>query len=63
MAFSSAAFGQGTGAILMDNVACTGSEEGLFNCPFDSHTGDCYHSQDAGVRCPNITRASEKSNC
>ena len=60
VAFSNAAFGQGTGAILMDNVACTSSEESLFNCPFDSHTGDCYHSQDAGVRCPNITCTSIK---
>ena len=35
----------------MDNVACTGSESGLINCNFDNHTGDCSHSEDAGVRC------------
>ena len=56
MAFSNARFGRGSGAILLDNVACTGSEERLINCPYDSHTGDCFHSEDAGIRCPSITR-------
>ena len=51
MAFSNAVFGRGSGAIVLDNVACNGSEERLINCHYDSHTGDCYHSQDAGVRC------------
>ena len=50
-AYSSAFYGRGTGPILMDNVACTGSESGLINCNFDNHTGDCSHSEDAGVRC------------
>lgn len=60
MAFSNAAFGQGSGAIVLDNVACTGSEERLINCPYDSHTGDCYHSQDASVRCFITIRKSER---
>ena len=51
IAYSNAFYGQGTGPILMDNVACTGSESGLINCNFDNHTGDCSHSEDAGVRC------------
>lgn len=38
----------------MDNVACTGRywlESKLTDCPFDTHTADCTHSQDAGVYC------------
>ena len=58
MAFSNARFGQGSDAILLDNVACTGTEERLINCPYDSHTGDCFHSEDAGLRCPIISRMS-----
>ena len=52
-AYNSAYFGQGSGPILLDNVACTGSELTLANC---SNLGvgvtrSCYHSEDAGVRC------------
>ena len=50
-AYSNAFYGQGSGPILMDNVACTGVENGLINCTFDNNTGDCRHSEDAGVRC------------
>lgn len=38
-------------SIFMDNVACTGTESRLIDCPFDSHTADCVHAEDAGVRC------------
>ena len=55
-ALPNAAFGQGSGAIVLDNVACTGSEGSLVNCPYDSHTADCIHSEDASVRCPITTR-------
>ena len=51
-ALGSAAFGEGTGQIWLDDVACTGSEQRLDRC---GHGGignhNCAHSEDAGVRC------------
>ena len=45
-----AAFGQGSGSILMDDVACTGSEHTLTACSYiTSH--NCGHGEDAGVQC------------
>ena len=44
-------FGIGSGAIHLDEVECTGSEEDLLDCPFVSHH-DCTHVEDAGVSCP-----------
>ena len=49
-AFRDAYFGEGTGAIVMDNVRCTGTELSLTGCSHDT-THDCSHSEDAGVRC------------
>ena len=53
IAYSRAFFGQGSThmSIFMDNVACVGTESRLIDCPFDRHTADCHHSEDAGVRC------------
>ena len=47
-----AEFGQGTGRIWRDNVACSGSESMLSSCSA-SYWGsnNCYHSDDAGVVC------------
>ena len=43
-------FGRGSGLILMDNVRCNGTEQFLTNCTHNTNH-NCYHSQDAGVRC------------
>ena len=46
-----AGFGLGSGPIHLDNVSCTGSEAALVNCTYDRITTDCFHIEDAGVRC------------
>ena len=50
LSFSNANFGQGTGAIHLDNVQCSGSEASLLQCPHSS-IDNCGHSEDAGLRC------------
>ena len=55
IARSRAYFGQGTGAIVLDQVACTGTELRLVNCssnPLGVH--DCSHFEDAGVTCQSM---------
>ena len=49
-AHGDAKFGRGSGPIWMDNVACTGSESRLIDCPHASRH-NCLHSEDAGVTC------------
>ncbi|CAJ1063817.1 deleted in malignant brain tumors 1 protein-like [Xyrichtys novacula] len=48
----SAAFGQGSGTIWLDNVGCFGNERSITDC---RHSGfgvhNCHHSEDAGVIC------------
>lgn len=47
-----AMFGQGSGPIVLDNVACNGGEARLIDC---GHSGlgvhMCNHNEDVGVRC------------
>ena len=57
VAFSGAHFSTGTGTIYLDDVACTGSETNLTNCPRSSSVYCRYgHSEDAGVRCQGLTK-------
>ena len=37
--------------ILLDNLACTGTEYNLTSCSYDSDRSDCGHYEDAGVHC------------
>ena len=48
---TNAAFGQGTGLIMLDNVQCNGLEYRLFDCVNNLVNTNCGHHQDAGVVC------------
>ena len=65
-AFGGAHFGPGSGPIWLDNVACTGSEGRLIDCPYNPDTSLCGHYEDAGVVCtanraPLFTTAAKHS--
>ncbi|XP_038068830.1 deleted in malignant brain tumors 1 protein-like [Patiria miniata] len=52
---SAAHFGQGSGPVHMDGVACEGSEEKITDCPsFCWEDTKCSHSHDAGVICSDV---------
>ena len=47
-----AAYGQGTGDIVLDDLACTGTEASLFSCIHNGLSNhNCGHSEDVGVTC------------
>ncbi|KAJ8040920.1 Deleted in malignant brain tumors 1 protein [Holothuria leucospilota] len=50
--YTNAHFGEGTGAIFLDNLICNGDEDSLLSC---IHSGlgqhNCGHHEDAGVSC------------
>ncbi len=50
-AYSGGRFSSGAGPIFVDNSGCSGNENRLFDCPYDMHTADCTHAEDAGLRC------------
>ena len=57
LAFTNANFGEGSGPILLDDVACTGTEQRLEDCPSTGFcSNNCGRSKDAGVRCMPITK-------
>ena len=56
---TNAYFGRGTVPILLDNVACRGTESRLIDCIYSSHTSDCNHGEDAGVTCQPANYNSE----
>ncbi|XP_076138916.1 uncharacterized protein LOC143122022 isoform X1 [Alosa pseudoharengus] len=60
----SAFYGAGTGEILMDDVACSLTEQSLTQCSYNSNP-DCKHEEDVGVACtatgPSISLISSYS--
>ena len=50
-AYPNARYGWGTGPILLDDARCIGYESSLFSCNIRIRNHNCYHSEDASVRC------------
>ena len=54
VARTGAYFGQGTGAVQITNLGCSGTEQFLENCTYTTPTSVCSHTNDAGVTCPGL---------
>ncbi len=51
-ALRGAYFGEGFGAIYLDEVECDGTESNLLECSHSGlHNHDCDHGEDASVEC------------
>lgn len=50
-AVPNAAFGEGTGDVLFDDVVCSGAETQLQQCSRSAKRADCTHREDVGVSC------------
>jgi len=46
-----AAFGPGAGPVLLDQIKCDASAQGLNDCQFSLNTAACGHAQDVGLVC------------
>ena len=54
-ALGSASFGEGSGSIVLDHVACEGTETNIAFCSHLGYTNhNCDHGEDAGVVCYGI---------
>ena len=61
-AYPGGRFGQGTGPIFVDNSGCSGNEPRLLSCVYDTHTADCTHAEDAGLRCSGRRKSIKLNN-
>ena len=50
-----AAFGQGSGSVMIDQARCNGTELSLDQCRLNMGHQNCQHSRDASVICGNLT--------
>ena len=51
IAVDRAGYGQGTGPIVLDDIACSANDNQLIDCSSNEGTFNCDHRSDAGVIC------------